>query len=53
VAESIRRVVGLQFLDLFWPVACVLWDFFIFKVAGGTRVEGVIHKSNKIDVSRQ
>jgi hypothetical protein len=44
-------VVGLQFLDLFWPVACVLWDLFIFKVAGGTRVEGVIgiHTTLKVE----
>jgi hypothetical protein len=35
-------VVGPQFSDLFWPVACVLWDFFFFKAAGGTRVQAVI-----------
>jgi hypothetical protein len=35
-------VVGPQFSDLFWPVACGLWDFFFFKAAGGTRVQAVI-----------
>jgi len=40
VAKSIRRVVGPQFLDLFWRVACGLWDLFFLKAAGGTRVEG-------------
>jgi hypothetical protein len=42
-AESIRRVVGPQFSDFFWPVACGLWDFFFFYAAGGTRVQAVIH----------
>jgi hypothetical protein len=30
--EITRRVVGPQFLDLFWPVACGLWDFFFLKL---------------------
>jgi hypothetical protein len=34
-------VVGPQFSDLFWPVACGLWEFFL-KAAGGTRVQEVI-----------
>ncbi len=41
-AESIRLVVGPQFSDLFWLVACGLCDFFFLKVAGRTRVQGVI-----------
>ena len=45
VAESIRRVVGPQFSDLFWPVACGLWDLIFLKAAGGTHVEGVISKA--------
>ena len=47
VHESISRVVGPQFLDLFWPVACGVWDLSIFNVAGGTRVEGVIHTNSE------
>jgi hypothetical protein len=40
-------VVGPQFSDLFWPVACGLWDFFFFKAAGGTRVQAVICRAEK------
>jgi hypothetical protein len=47
-AKSIPRMVGPQFTDLFWPIACGLWDFFFFQAAGGTRVQGVIAPSNRI-----
>ena len=47
-AESMLRVAGPQFSDLFWPVACGLWDLFFKKAAGGTRVEGVIKESEKL-----